>query len=109
MTKKANVFRTFKIKIQNDRDLPAFGAFCRGTSEDTIEIVLNMEVSALAGVEHRIDFYELLSETTVHELLHAFQELYKKAFDEDEVENALEQARKFLDNKKKKKTNNKSR
>jgi len=37
--------------------------------------------------------------------LHAFQELYKRAFDEDEVENAVAQARKFLDNEKIEKIN----
>ena len=32
---------------------------------------------------------ELLSETTVHELLHDKKKIYKKAYDEDEVENAV--------------------
>lgn len=79
-------------------ELPAFGAFLRGTAlKGEAKIEIDPDACLLVSAEHNINFYELLSEITVHEMLHAFQELYKQAFDEDQVEMALEQAKKFLE------------
>lgn len=89
-----------KFNIVN-KELPAFGGFIQGSAiKGKIEILIDTEKTALACAHEDIDFYEFLSETTVHEMLHAFQELYKKAFDEEQVENAIEQAREFLEKNK---------
>jgi ABC-type multidrug transport system ATPase subunit len=84
-----------KFKIIN-RELPAFGGFIQGSAiKGKIEILIDIEKTVLACASEDIDFYEFLSETTVHEMLHAFQEMYKKAFDEEQIEEAINQARDF--------------
>ena len=85
------------LQIKNKPDLDGFAGFIAGTTKNKeIKIRVNINSSILACVEHDIDFYELLTANTVHELLHAFQELYKQEFDEEQVEQALEQGRIFL-------------
>jgi len=85
------------IEIVNDRSLPAFAAFVAGSAKkNKIKFKVNIEPSIMANAEYGIDFYELMAEHTVHELLHVFQELYKKAFNEDEVNDAIEQAKQFI-------------
>ena len=86
-----------KFTIKNE-ELPAFGGFIQGsTIKGTAEILIDTAGTALACADENIDFYEFLAESTVHEMLHAFQEMYKKAFDEEQVENAIEQAREYLE------------
>ena len=88
-----------KVSISNSEDIPAFAAFLSPSAKQgNIKILINIKSSILACAEEKeLDFYELISDSTVHELLHAFQELYKKAFDEDQVKDAIEQGRKFLE------------
>lgn len=89
-----------KFNILN-KELPAFGGFIQGSAiNGEIEILIDTSGTVLACADEDIDFYEFLSETTVHEMLHAFQEMYKKAFDEEQVENAIQQARDFLEEEK---------
>jgi len=78
-------------------ELPAFGGFIQGSAiKGTAEIIIDTAGTALACADENIDFYDFLAESTVHEMLHAFQEMYKKAFDEEQVEDAINQARTFL-------------
>lgn len=90
-----------KIKVQiKTGQLPAFAGFVKGSAiKGRIKIIVDTENNILCCAEHDIDFYELLTENTVHEMLHVFQELYKKAFDEDQVHYAIEQGKKFLEGK----------
>ena len=86
-----------RFVITSEPTLPAFAGFIQGSAlQGEIHIGVNMESSALACAEHGIPYTTLLAENTVHEMIHAFQELYDKAFDEDEVEDAIQQARDFL-------------
>lgn len=85
-----------KFRIKKDK-LPAFAGFVQGSAiKGRVEILVDFENTILACAENEIDFYDLLSENTVHEMLHSFQELYKKAFSEEEVEDAIEQGKRFL-------------
>jgi len=85
-----------KFEIKTD-ELPAFGGYLSGSAIKGIaEIKIDTNNTVLACADNDIDFYELMAENTVHEMLHAFQDLYKKAFSEEEVENAIEQAKEYL-------------
>ncbi len=75
--------------------MPAFAGYLSGSvKEPEAKIVVNIEamVSAAADRENEISFEELFTASVVHEMLHAVQELYGREFDEEEVENVLEQA-----------------
>ena len=88
-----------KIKFNiKHGELPAFGGFIQGSAiNGEIEILIDSNSSVLVSSEYDdINFYDLLAENTVHEMIHAFQELYKKAFSEEEVEMAIEQGKQFL-------------
>ena len=57
-------------------DIPAFSGFLQGSAiRGEIAIGINLESTVMACAEHDISFYELMAEHTVHEMLHAFQEL----------------------------------
>jgi hypothetical protein len=85
-----------KIEIKN-KTLPAFAGFVEGSAKKgTIKILIDIEKNILVSADKNIDLYELLAENTVHELLHSFQELYKKAFNEKQVNDAIKQAKLFL-------------
>lgn len=87
--------KKIKIRIEDDDNIPAFAGFVAGSTKDEVRIKVNIPATLLVCAEHDIDFYELMAENTVHEMLHAFQELYRRVFDEEEVEEALSQARRF--------------
>lgn len=90
-----------KFYIKENENIPAFAGFIKDSlNEGEALFVINLKASLLCSAEHNIDFYELLSEHSVHELLHAFQELYKKHFDEEQVENAILQAKEFINHDK---------
>lgn len=95
MSKKIKI----KFRIEEDENIPAFAGFVKDSVNKGEAIFkIDIKASILCSAEHNIDFYDLISEHSVHELLHAFQEYYKKNFNEDEVENAILQARNFLKN-----------
>lgn len=94
---------TFNIEIKNNESIPAFGAFLKGSAKKgKIKICLNLTSSVLVCADNNLDFYDFISETTVHELLHAFQEFFKKSFNEEEVESAIQQGQQFLNKEKSK-------
>jgi hypothetical protein len=88
---------SIKFRIEEDENIPAFAGFVKD-SVNKGEAIFKVAIKAtlLACAEHDIDFYEILSENCVHELLHAFQEYFHKTFNEKEIENAILQAREFL-------------
>jgi len=89
------VSKKVKIKITQDNDIPAFAAFVATTANSgEAWFKLNINATLWACVENEeLEFFDILSENTVHEMMHAFQELYKRVFDEEEIENAILQAR----------------
>ena len=90
--------KPIKINIKTGK-IPAFAGFIKGSAiKGKVEILVDIENTILCCAENDIDFYELIAENTVHEMLHAFQELYKKAFSEEQVQNAVEQGKKYLEN-----------
>lgn len=87
--------REIKFSIKPNNEMPAFAGYLSGSvKEPEAKIVVNIEamVSAAADRENEISFEELFTASVVHEMLHAVQELYGREFDEEEVENVLEQA-----------------
>lgn len=87
----------FKVSIKPNNDIPAFAGYLSGTvREPEIRVVLNIEamVNCAAEKENDISFQELFTVSLAHELLHAVQDLYRKSFDEEEVERVLDEASK---------------
>ena len=88
--------REIHFSITPKNDIPAFAGYLSGTATKTPEakIVVNIEamVNSAADKDNDISFDEIFTTSVVHEMLHAVQELYKKEFDEDEVENVLYEA-----------------
>lgn len=77
-----------------------FAGFVEGSMiKGEAKIFIDTGMIALALAEENAkpeEFYEILSDCTVHEMLHAFQEMYKKEFDEDQVEDAISQAKAYI-------------
>ncbi len=87
----------FKIEIVNNEDIPAFGGYLTPSVTDgTAKIMLNLNATFCAAIEFpEMQWKEMLAEHTVHELLHAFQEIFGRSFDEEEIEQAIHRARKY--------------
>ena len=91
--------KALRVKITPENDIPAFAGYLSGSTRDPqISIVVNIEamVNAVADKENEITFEEIFTTSVVHELLHAFQEVYEREFDEEEVEKVLEEATKLF-------------
>lgn len=88
--------RTIKFSITPNNDIPAFAGYLSGSLSHAPEakIVVNIEamVNSAVDKDNEITFEEIFTTSVVHEMLHAVQELYKREFDEDEVENVLSEA-----------------
>ena len=85
------------VEIANKNDTFSFASFCKGDkNSDTLKIRLNLKNIFLACAEHDLDFYDFVTESVVHELLHGFQEIFKRKFSEKEVEEILERAKKTI-------------
>ena len=91
-----------KIDLIADNNIPAFGGFVNHLGEDeAFKIVVNFNSMFRAIVEEPeafdgMTYKEFFAETVVHEMLHMIQGIFKQAFDEEEVENAIMQCRKDL-------------
>jgi hypothetical protein len=88
-----------KIKIIPDNAYYGFGAFLEAPKKNIKEeplILINFQAHLFASAEFNIDFYELLSESTVHEMLHQIQGIYKRKFKEKEVRHAIDQAKEYI-------------
>lgn len=85
--------REIKFTITPDNDIPAFAGYLSGSLSKLPEarVVVNIEamVNAAADRDNEISFKEIFTTSVVHEMLHAVQELYKREFDEEEVEGVL--------------------
>jgi hypothetical protein len=88
--KKNNI--EFKIEISPDNKMEAFGAYLSpSANEDTAKIMLNFNASLGCAIQEKdIDFYEILSETTLHEILHALEDIFKQTFNEEKIEKIIE-------------------
>ena len=89
----------FKVSISPDNDIPAFAGYLSGSvREPEIKVVVNIEamVNAVADKENEITFEQIFVTSVAHELLHAVQELYRRDFDEEEVERVLGEATKMF-------------
>jgi hypothetical protein len=87
--------REIKFSIKPNNEIPAFAGYLSGSvKEPEAKIIVNIEamVNAAADAENKISFKEIFSVSVVHEMLHAVQELYGREFDEQEVEDVLDQA-----------------
>ena len=85
------------VRITPDNDIPAFAGYLSGSVlEPEAKVVVNIEAMVNASAEHDIPFDEIFTTSVVHELSHAVQELYRREFDEDEVEAAIDAAAKNL-------------
>lgn len=88
---------SFKIEISPDNQMEAFGAYLSpSANEGTAKINLNFNASLGCAIEEGENFYEILSESTLHEVLHALEDIFKKVFDEEKIEKIVEENRKNL-------------
>ena len=94
---KANNNRKIQIEIQANNDIEAFGAFVDTEKTDSkATILINFTSLLFVCAENpELNYKELFADTVVHEMLHMVQQIFGKTFDEDEVEDALLQARDF--------------
>jgi hypothetical protein len=84
-----------KFSITPKNDIPAFAGYLSGSvREPEAKIVVNIEAMVNGSVdrENDISFEEIFTTSVVHEMLHAVQDMYKREFDDEEVENVLSQA-----------------
>lgn len=89
----------FKIEISPNNKMEAFGSYLSpSANEGTAKICLNFNASLGCAIEENIDFYELLSETTLHEILHALEDVFKQTFSEEKIEKIIQGNRKEIDN-----------
>lgn len=93
-TKELNL----KITLAPDNEIPAFAGYVNYENGcgDEPKIVVNFRAMLLASAEHDLGYKKFFAETVVHEMLHMIQEIFGQTFSEDEVEDALMHARKFL-------------
>ena len=87
------------LSMKPDNEIPAFAGYLSGSvKEPEIKVVVNIEamVNAVADKENEITFEEIFTISVVHEMLHAVQELYKREFDEEEVEKVLAAATEMM-------------
>jgi len=86
------------IDITDNPEIPAFASYTDGSvKEGVAEIGLNVGAHLVASAEYDIDFEDMLAENTLHELLHALQDLFDREFDEGEIEQAIKAVRKRND------------
>jgi len=87
--------KNIQIEIQANNDIEAFGVFVDTERIDSkATILVNFTSLLFVCAEYpEISYKELFADTVVHEMLHMVQQIFNKAFDEDEVENAILQAR----------------
>ncbi|WP_169701531.1 hypothetical protein [Desulfobulbus propionicus] len=84
-----------KFSIKPNNEIPAFAGYLSGSvAEPEAKIVVNIEamVNACADKTNEISFEEIFTTSVVHEMLHAVQELYRREFDEQEVDDVLDKA-----------------
>ena len=91
-----------EIELSPHNSIEAFAAYVNHSARTgKPKIVINFRSTVMACAEHDLHFIDFISESTVHEMIHAFQDLFKKAFDEDEVEEAIMAGRNYLEKRKK--------
>jgi len=87
--------KTIRFCITPDNAIPAFAGYLSGSvRQPEAKVIVNIEamVNAAADKENEISFEEIFVTSVVHEMLHAVQDLYRRNFDEEEVERVLAEA-----------------
>lgn len=91
-----------KITLEAANDIPAFAAYCnysgRKGSPKMVFNFMGMVISCAEQGDSAKEYKMYFAESVVHEMLHMIQDIYDQVFDEDEVEDAIMQTRKFMDN-----------
>jgi hypothetical protein len=78
-----------KIEISPDNRMNAFGCyFSPSAKEGTAIIKLNF-CASISASDTAKDFYEIISEVTAHEILHALQDIFKKQLSEKSIRKLL--------------------
>jgi len=88
-----------KVRITPNNEIPAFAGYLTGSVREPVtEIAVNIEAMVNTSVdkEYPISFEEIFTTSVVHELLHAIQDIYRREFDEEEVEKVLMQAAEMM-------------
>lgn len=87
---------TFDIRIVPDQGLPGFAAYLAGEKVDPIpEFRVNFGAIFTVCAKEGFKWEEELADCVVHELLHLVQHQFGRAFDELEIDKAIEEARKM--------------
>lgn len=80
-----------KIEISPDNNMEAFGCYLSPSADEgTALIKLNFAAILGCCIEEKLDLYEVLSETTMHEIIHALEDIFKQTFSEEEVSKIIE-------------------
>ena len=86
-----------KIEISPDNNIPAFAGYVNcSVLKNKPKIVVNFNASLFACAEHDLSFKDFFAENVVHEMLHMVQDIFGRAFDENEVEDAIMAAREYI-------------
>jgi len=85
----------FKIKIFQNDELNAFGAYASKSIKNGLGIVLfNLEANLETTLEHKdISFKEMFVETIMHEVGHALEEFYDLNFSEERIDKIIDSYR----------------
>lgn len=90
-----------KITLEPDNEIPAFAGYGNHTAkEGAPKIIFNFMAMVMACAKNNdtaLDYKMFFADSIVHEMLHMIQDIFDKAFDEKEVEDAICHARKFLE------------
>lgn len=82
---------SFKIEIAPDNKIKAFGCYLSPSAKEG-KALIRLNFNAILGccIEEKLDLYEILSEVTAHELIHALEDIFKKQFNERKVRKLIE-------------------
>ena len=94
--------KKIEIKLKPNNEIPAFAGYVNHSVADPSgpEIVFNFRAMLFSCAEHNEgskDYKRYFADSVVHEMLHMVQDMFDQAFNEDEVEDAIMHARKYLD------------
>jgi hypothetical protein len=91
-----------KITIVADNHIPAFAGYVNYFGDSELDekapkIIVNFNAmfgSMIENADMDMKFSEFFAENVVHEMLHMVQDIFEKAFDEKQVEDAIMRCRK---------------
>lgn len=84
----------FTCRLTPDNSLPAFAAYMAGEEVDDVpHFLINFSAIFQLCAEEGFNWKEEVSDCVVHELLHLVQHEFGLAFEELDIEGAIERAR----------------